>query len=292
MNGQDSARASRAGARDTPAAPGGSAAGTPARVHLGDVSVVIDGIPIVQDASIDVAPGEFVGIIGPNGSGKSTMLRTIYRALAPHSGIVRIDGDDLRGLSPRESARRTAVVAQEPVSDFDFSVAEMVMMGRFPHKRHLDGVTHGDWDIVEQALRRVDMMAKSHRTFATLSGGEKQRVLLARALAQGTRILVLDEPTNHLDIYAQLDLMELVRSLGMTTIAALHDLNIAATYCDRLYAMKAGLIVASGPVDEVLTPQRIADIFRVRAICTRDASSGALRIAFAPLGHGAGPRDG
>jgi iron complex transport system ATP-binding protein len=260
------------------------------RVAIGDVSVTIDGLSILTGIDMTVEPSEMVGVIGPNGSGKSTLLRTIYRALRPSAGAVHLGPDDVWRLSARESARRTAVVAQETPSDFDFSVLEVVFMGRTPHKGLLAGDSDDDWEIVARALERVGMLDKATRIFATLSGGEKQRVLLARALAQESQVLVLDEPTNHLDIKAQIELLELVRGLGVTTLAALHDLNLAATYCDRLYLMRGGTVVAAGPVADVLTPRLLADVFGVAAHCGIHPVTGCVQLAFSPLwGDESGP---
>jgi iron complex transport system ATP-binding protein len=157
-----------------------------------------------------------------------------------------------------------------------------VILGRAPHKGLLDRTTSDDQQLVDDALARVAMEAFAERSFASLSGGEKQRVLLARALAQGSRLLILDEPTNHLDIHFQLAILELVRGLEVTTLAALHDLNLAAAYCDRIYVLRAGQIVASGPPDEVLQPDLVRDVFDVRADRLRHPVTGRLWLAFSP----------
>lgn len=256
------------------------------RLRLAGVDARIGGIPIVEGADLEAGPGELVGLIGPNGSGKSTLLRTVYRLLKPAVGTIHLDGDDLwRRLPARESARRTAVVAQESSGDFDFSVLEIAMMGRAPHKGLLSVDTEEDECIAWAALDRVGIAAKAGRLFSTLSGGEKQRVLLARALAQRSRLLILDEPTNHLDVAAQLDLLELVRELGVTTLAALHDLNLAAAYCDRVYVLAAGRVVAHGRVTDVLTPELMAEVFGVRAHCGVHPLTGLPHLSFAPLVH-------
>mgnify|MGYP001638633749 CR=1 FL=1 len=220
-----------------------------------------------------------MGVIGPNGSGKSTLLKCIYRVLKPDGGAVYLDGKGLKDYSVRESARRVAVLAQHNYYNFEFTVREVVMMGRSPHKRALDRDTAEDYAIVDDALRTVGMWALKDRVFSTLSGGEQQRVILARALAQQTPCIILDEPTNHLDIKYQLQLMTLVRGLKRTVVAAVHDLNIAAMYCDWLYAMKDGRMVASGAPEDVLTPERIREIYEVEADVFRDAS-GLLRILY------------
>ncbi|MFI6484758.1 ABC transporter ATP-binding protein [Nonomuraea sp. NPDC050663] len=235
-------------------------------LFLNGVSLTIDSREIVHSADLTVNEGEFVGLLGPNGCGKSTLLRSAYRALRPAAGLITVEGVDLVRLTARESARRTAVVAQETPSELDFTVAEMVAMGRTPHKRPLDRTTTADELICAQSLERVGAGHLTKRHFATLSGGEKQRVLIARALAQQSRLLLLDEPTNHLDIRHQLEILRLVRGLGVSTLAALHDLNQAATSCDRLYLMDGGRIVAGGTPDEVLTPERISQVYGVRAV--------------------------
>jgi iron complex transport system ATP-binding protein len=250
-----------------------------------DVNVVLDGAAILERCAIDACDGELVGLIGPNGSGKSTLLRAVSRAVRPATGDVRMDGEDVWRLGAREVARRAAVVTQERSSDFDFSVLEVVHMGRSPHKGRLERDTADDDDVVLAALERVGMLAAAARLFATLSGGEKQKVLVARALAQRPRVLVLDEPTNHLDIRAQLELLNLVRGLGLTTIAALHDLNHAAFYCDRVYVLAGGLVVAAGPVEEVLQPPLLAEVFGVHAHLLPHPTTGRPHFVFEPLTH-------
>jgi iron complex transport system ATP-binding protein len=220
---------------------------------------------IVDEVSLHVTPGEFVGLIGPNGSGKSSLLRMIYRVLRPDTGWVALDGQSVWRLPARENARRMAALAQENGGEFDFCVREMVAMGRTPHNAFFAGEGAKDREAVDAALRRVGAAHLAERSFPTLSGGEKQRVLIARALAQEARVLVLDEPTNHLDIYHQFEIMALIRSLKVSVVVALHELNLAAHYCDRLYLIDAGRLVAHGSPEEVLTPESIWTVYRVRA---------------------------
>jgi iron complex transport system ATP-binding protein len=255
------------------------------KLEIDAVAVALSGRRIVHEVTLQASPGEVVGLIGPNGSGKSTLLRAVYRMLRPEAGYVRLGDDDVWRMSARESARRTGVVVQETPSDFEFTVAEVVQMGRTPHKGMLAADTQDDVRIVMSALRRVNMAGFVERQFNTLSGGEKQRVLVARALAQEPKFLVLDEPTNHLDIHYQLEILELVRSLGITTLITLHDLNLAAAYCRRLYMLRVGQIVACGSPEEVLTPEQLRAVFLVDAIVGRHPTTGALQLAFVPVPH-------
>jgi iron complex transport system ATP-binding protein len=252
------------------------------KLDVHGVSWSVAGARIVHDVGLHCAPGSFVGLIGPNGSGKSSLLRCIYRVLQPDAGAIALDNTDIWSLSAREAAQRIAVVLQDHGGEFDFSVREMVLMGRAPHKRLLERDTAADLEIVDQALAQVGLAGLAQRSYPTLSGGEKQRVLLARALAQRTRCLVLDEPTNHLDVYYQLEVLDLVRELRLTTIAALHDLNLAALYCDRLYVLKAGRLVASGPPEMVLTPALLYEVYGVHAEVAPHAATGRLHVVFLP----------
>ena len=251
------------------------------RLEAKDIEAVLGGSPILRGVSLEVEPREFVGIIGPNGSGKSTLLKCIYRVLKPQAGVVRLDGTDLKDMSYRKSAQAIAVLAQHNYYNFEFSVQDVVLMGRAPHKRAMERDNAEDYAIVAQALETVGMSAMAKRSFSTLSGGEQQRVILARALAQQTPCLILDEPTNHLDITYQLELMDIVQGLGRTVIAAIHDLNIAAMYCTRLFVMQNGQLAAAGTPEQVLTPELIYQVYGVRAKVFRD-ETGILRILYYP----------
>ena len=253
------------------------------RVALDAVHLSLDGIPVVHGAALVAEPGEVVGLVGPNGSGKSTLLRAVYRALRPVAGLVTVGGDDVWRLGARAAAQRTAAVAQENQAEFDFSVRELVLMGRSPFKRFLETDGPRDEALVDEALGRVGAAELGHRVFATLSGGEKQRVLVARALVQQSRVLVLDEPTNHLDVGAQFELLELVRALGVTTLTALHDLGLAAAYCDRLYVLSGGRVVGHGAPLEVLTPDLVRTVFGVRAHVGRHPDTGRPSVHLSPL---------
>lgn len=252
------------------------------RLEVRDLSWHSAAARIVDEVSLHAESGELVGLIGPNGSGKSSLLRMIYRVLRPLAGTATVDGDDIWHLSARDNARRMAVLAQDNTGDFAFNVDEVVAMGRNPHKRVFDGDNATDRAVVEQALARVGAAHLATRDFASLSGGEKQRVLIARALAQQARMLVLDEPTNHLDVRYQFEIMRLIRGLGVTTVIALHDLNLAAHYCDRLYLIDGGRIAAAGPPADVLTPECLRAVYHVRAEVSRHPANGKPRIDFLP----------
>ncbi|NCB62398.1 MAG: ABC transporter ATP-binding protein [Clostridia bacterium] len=245
------------------------------------LEAVLGGTPILKGVELHAGQRELVGLIGPNGSGKSTLLKSVYRVLKPSGGVVLLDGKSLDTYSHRESAQRMAVVAQHNYYNFDFSVEDVVLMGRAPHKRALERDSAEDFRLVTKALETVGMLPFRQRSFSTLSGGEQQRVILARALAQNTPCLILDEPTNHLDIKYQLELMDIVKGLDRTVLSAIHDLNIAAMYCDRLYVLKAGRIVAEGTPSEVLTEKLIREVYEVEAEVFT-GSGGELRIHYRP----------
>lgn len=251
------------------------------RLDLDGVGAAIDGRPIVGGVTLTAAPGQFVALVGPNGSGKSTLLRTVYRTLRPSGGAVLLDGRDLWEMRHREAARHRAVLPQHNENADGFSVAEAVAVGRVARKRPLDRETGSDRAAVATALERVGMTWAADRLVSTLSGGERQRVMLARALAQEAPLLVLDEPTNHLDVGAQLMLLDLIRSLGLTLLAALHDLDHAAAYADRVVVLRDGRVAGQGSPLDVLTPAFIEEVFGVRAHVGPHPITGRPHIAVA-----------
>lgn len=237
---------------------------------------------ILKGISLEVREGEFVGVIGPNGSGKSTFLKNVYKVLKPDGGKIFLDGADLLSMRNHDMAQKMAVMTQEHEAAFDFTVEEVVMMGRQARKRLLEADSAADHAFVRGILEQTQLLPLREQGFSTLSGGEKQRVLIARALAQETAVLVLDEPTNHLDIKYQIQLLELVRSSGRTVIAAIHDLNLAAAYCDRLYALKDGQIVGSETPQALLTPDFLREVYEVDAEVFT-GKNGAMHICFSAL---------
>ncbi|MFJ2132644.1 ABC transporter ATP-binding protein [Streptomyces sp. NPDC087849] len=251
--------------------------------------LTVDGVTLtagarhlVRDVSLRARPGEVVGLVGPNGSGKSSLLRAVYRVLRPDAGQVRIDGTDAWSLPVRKLARTLAAVVQESAAGFDLTVREVVAMGRTPHKGLLAGDTVEDARLIESALAAVDATLLAGRPFDRLSGGERQRILIARALAQQPSLLVLDEPTNHLDIRHQLEVLGILRQLPATVLVALHDLNLAAYYCDRLYVLCDGEVIVSGPPAEVLTVELLHEVYGVAGEVVIHPRTGAPHVTFLP----------
>lgn len=250
-------------------------------IRTDDLHAMLGGTEILHGIDFTAGDRSLVGVIGPNGSGKSTLLKCIYRVLKPSEGAVFVDGQPLSEYRVRDSAKKIAVLAQHNFYNFEFTVQDVVLMGRAPHKRALERDSAADFKIVYEAMEHVGVAPLRDRLFSTLSGGEQQRVLLARALAQQTPCLILDEPTNHLDIKYQLELLDLVRSLDRTVVAAIHDLNIAAMYCDTIFVMQSGRIVAAGAPRDVLTRSLIRSVYEVDADVFTD-SDGLLRVLFYP----------
>ncbi|WP_019808869.1 ABC transporter ATP-binding protein [Saccharomonospora halophila] len=252
------------------------------RVTLDGITVELAGTTLLDGLDVRVAPGEVLGFVGPNGSGKSTALRTVYRALRPSAGAVLLDSTDLDDLPPRERARRVAAVSQDEHADLDFTVAELVALGRYPHRSGGRPLGGDEWEHCHRAMRLTDTMHLAERGVLSLSGGERRRVFLARALAQGTPVLVLDEPTNHLDIRHQLELLALIRDSGLTVLVALHDLNLAAAVCDRIAVLARGRLVRSGPPGQVLTPDLVERVFGVRPVVVPHPDTGVPQLLHTP----------
>lgn len=221
--------------------------------------------PVVHDASVRVASGQVVALLGPNGSGKTTLLRTLARTLTPFGGRRLLEGKPYEAYSPTEFARYVAYAPQETPAEMGFTVAELVMMGRYPHQKGFWGVSRADRDAVRRAMEHTGVAHLAERTISQLSGGERQRVNLARALAQEARYLLLDEPTTHLDLHHQTQLMHMLRQhaqeQGVGALLVLHDLNLASQYADWIALMSQGRIVAQGTPDEVLQPTLLESVY-------------------------------
>jgi len=240
-------------------------------------------VQVLKDISFEVSPGELMGVMGPNGSGKTTLLRCVTKFLPSEDGMVLVGSKPLNGLTPAEMAKTFAVVPQSSATDFPFTVHDIVMMGRIPHiGSRLSGESKRDIDVVHQAMERTNTVQFAKRIFSELSGGEKQRVIIARAIAQKPKVLLLDEPTAYLDISGQIEIMDLLKKLnreeGITTIAVLHDVNLAARYCDRIALLNQGRLEAIGTPKEVLNPETIQSVYGVDVSVRRDPLTQAIYI--------------
>jgi iron complex transport system ATP-binding protein len=252
-----------------------------------NVTISVGGSVLVDGVDCSVPRGSLTALVGPNGAGKSTLLRSLAAIVRPDSGTVHFEDEDLLTLSRRERARTAAIVEQDASTEVTLTVRAVVELGRLPHQSLWRDDDTDASAIVTAALEAVGMADFEARNFSTLSGGERQRIMLARALAQQPRLLVLDEPTNHLDIGAQLDVLGLLQRLagqGVTVLAALHDLGLAATYADHVIVLRAGRVVAAGPTASTLTPALIRDVYGVDASILTNPVTGRPVIAFSALG--------
>ncbi|WP_158057248.1 heme ABC transporter ATP-binding protein [Halorussus halophilus] len=268
-------------------------------IQVEELVVELGGQRILDQITTQINDGQFVGLVGPNGAGKTTLLRAMSGVLTPASGTVELTGDSVTSLSSKATSRRVAVVPQDTTLSFDFDVREVVAMGRHPYKSRFGGANVGgsesddadptsstsDSEHVEAALARTETEEFADRSITAVSGGERQRVLLARALAQDTSILLLDEPTASLDINHQVQTLELVRELadeGKTVVAAIHDLNLAAHYCDELRLLAGGELRASGDPEQVLAEETLESAFDTRAVVTSHPVTGSTYVTALP----------
>ncbi|MGO7180382.1 ABC transporter ATP-binding protein [Rhizobium brockwellii] len=249
-------------------------------ISIDAVSFAAGDTVIVNGVSLKVERGKVFGLLGPNGSGKSSLLRLICRLRKVRSGVIRLGDDDISSLSRAALARRVAFVEQQTTTDTQLTVRDVVRLGRTPHRGLLSSWGAGDDAAVDEALSRTGMRERAGQLWQTLSGGERQRVHIARSLAQAPSELLLDEPTNHLDIQHQLDILSLISKLGITCVVALHDLNLAAMFCDRLAVLQKGEVIASGAPEEVLTEDMIGRVFGVRAHVQKSAVHGRHHIQY------------
>lgn len=227
------------------------------------VDVQIRGKQIVKGFTLEVPEGVCTAILGPNGSGKSTFLKAVYRIQPISAGAVYLDGREIDKIPRRRMAQDVSVVSQFNQIQFEYSVYDVVLMGRTPHLGLMQRESPQDHRLAEEALRTVGMYGYKDQNFQTLSGGEKQRVILARALTQQPKLLILDEPTNHLDIRYQLEILSIIRNLGVSVLTALHDLNLALQFCDYIYLVKEGEIYCQGEPSRVLTPENIKQVYGI-----------------------------
>ena len=260
-------------------------------LELDGVGFGFGGPPVLEGVDLVLGPGSFHGIVGPNGAGKTTLLDLLAGLKRPAQGRVLLSGRPMDGRPRGELARELALVPQEYSINFPFSVGEVVMMGRHPHIPRFGLPTEKDRDLVKEALETMELGHLAGKYVTQLSGGEKQRVILARALAQDTAALLLDEPTANLDIRHALAALTVVagrvRSQGRTAVAVMHDLNLAAAFCDRLIFLDKGRILAAGPTDRVLTAANVASVFGVEAKVREDDFSRTRTVVFrSEIGRG------
>ena len=254
-------------------------------IDVHGLTLTYDTFPVLDGAEFKIEKGDLVALLGANGAGKSTLLRCISRILQPTGGRIILDGRDLDKLNSREAARLMAVVPQETTADFDFSVEDIVMMGRFPYLRRFQKESREDYEIVKRSMEMTGVSHLSERSIATLSGGEKQRVIMARAISQQPEVLLLDEPTANLDIGYQSMLLELAarlnREQGVTVIAAIHDINLAVHHFSRFIMLSDGRVLATGRPEEVITPENIHKSYGIPASTYRHPLHGVLQISVA-----------
>lgn len=264
------------------------ASGSKRVIDIRNLDYTVGCSHILEDINISFERGKFIGIIGPNGSGKTTLLRHISAWLKPKKNSVIINGKDVLSFSDKELARQMALVAQSSRVEFEFTAMDVVLMGRSPYISRFEDEGEEDLRIAREAMEATHTWHLKDRTASSLSGGELQRVMVARALAQDTDILLMDEPISHLDIQHQIQILDLARKLqrekGLTIVIVLHDLNLAAQYCDELILLHNGTIYCSGPVDKVLNEENIREVYGVDIHIMKNPINGSpLIIPISPL---------
>ena len=260
----------------------------PCLFRVEGVSFSYTGPLVLDDINLVLPSGKFYGIVGPNGCGKTTFLDLLTGCKKPHSGSIKFHERPLPAYDKRELARQLALVPQEFDTGFGFTVEEIVLMGRHPHIDRFSSPAEGDWQAVDRAMAAIGIGELRNRYTNTLSGGQKQRVVVARALAQDTPVLLFDEATSSLDIKYTLQIFNLARNLvyneGRTVIAVIHNLNLAAAYCDSLIFMKDGRLQQYGPTPETMTAENIAEVFDVQAQVTIDPYNQVHHVSFQYFG--------
>ena len=234
-------------------------------LQVSNLDLVLDKHQILHNISFDVAEGQFIGLLGPNGAGKSSLLRCLYRFFTLSSGQITLFNKTISSFSHNEYAQQVAVVLQEMPEHFNLSLYDVVAMGITPHKSLFSPLNKADHELIAKSIEQVGLTHKINESFAHLSGGEKQRALIAKAMAQKPRLLIMDEPTSHLDVKYQIQIMELAKAMGITVVASFHDLNLAAAMSDSLLVLQHGELYKSGAPSDVLDAQLLSDVFDVCA---------------------------
>ncbi|MDO6447198.1 ABC transporter ATP-binding protein [Colwellia sp. 1_MG-2023] len=256
-------------------------------IHLQaeNVSWQINNKHIINDVSFTAIKGETVGIVGPNGAGKTSLLKCLYQENKMTSGKVTLSDTSLDLFDRKDIAKKVAVVAQQHEAVFNLTVFDIVHMGLIPHKAFFESNTDSDIELIDKALSQVNLQDKKYQVFNTLSGGEQQRCLIARAIVQRPEILIMDEPTNHLDIYYQHQILSIVKQLGLTLIMTIHDLNLAAQYCDRLLLLSQGEVKAFDDTENVLTAALIKDTFSIDCLVDKNPLTEKMRVTYGGASH-------
>ena len=260
-------------------------------LEIRDLKYSYNKYPVLDGIELDVREGEILGILGPNGCGKTTLLKNLNKNLSPMGGCIMLDGTDLDTLAKRDIAKTVAVVPQTNEIRFSFTAREIVSMGRMPFQRTMEGESREDAKIVDEAIEKVGLTHLAGRHINTMSGGERQRVMIARALAQTPKILLMDEPTLHLDINTQLEALDLIYELskksGLTVVIVSHDLPMVAKYCDRIAMIHDHKVMCCGTPEEVLTPENMRIVFSIDAELGYDSKTGARTVFL----HGVAKKD-
>jgi iron complex transport system ATP-binding protein len=240
----------------------------------------VDNTTIINDVDFSILAGETVAIVGPNGAGKTSLLKCLYGEYKDHQSKIMLNGQPLSLLSGKQIAQKIAVVSQHSESAFNLTVIDIVRMGLIPHKGLFDIDTEADDSKINHALKKVDLLAKHKQYFNTLSGGEQQRVLIARAIVQSPDLLIMDEPTNHLDIYYQHQILTLAKQLDITLILTIHDLNLAAQYCDRIVLLDKGKVLADDTPEQVLNTTLLHQVFKLNCYVDTHPFTKTPRVTF------------
>lgn len=243
----------------------------------------VDNKAIIDDISLNIKAGETIAIVGPNGAGKTSLLKCLHGEKSHYLGNIYLNGKPLNSFSSKDIAQKIAVVSQHSESAFNLTVLDIVNMGLIPHKGLFDRNTDIDTRNIEKALLKVDLLNKKHQIFSTLSGGEQQRVLIARAIVQQPDILIMDEPTNHLDMYYQHQILMLAKTLNITLLITIHDLNLAAQYCDRIIMINNGKLFADNSPEHVFTPEKLTTVFKLECAVDKNPFTQKTRITFAGI---------
>lgn len=235
---------------------------------------------ILKDVSFSIEKGKFISIIGPNGSGKSTLLKNLNRIYTPKGGEIVVESVDINMIKAKELAKKIALVPQNTIIDYEFTVEDIVLMGRHPYKGRFQREDNNDYEIVKEALEMTNTFHLKNRIITELSGGERQRVIIAKALAQNPSIILLDEPTSHLDINHQIEILNLLRKLnrekGTTIVVVIHDINLASRYSDEVIMLNEGQIVGIGSPEEVITKENIEFAYNIKVVIEKNKYTDAI----------------